>query len=93
MAKVLHIDVEEPLATDDTDNIQQEVSIRIMETGESVFTITLYPVVALKTVLGLYKLPAVLNADLVAEVKEELDVSHDQSGFSATFLTGAFVTI
>jgi hypothetical protein len=64
-----------------------------METGESVVNYVVYPALTLKTILGTYKLAAQLNSELKSGVTDYLDTSYEQTGFTAIFLTGGFVTL
>jgi hypothetical protein len=91
VAKVLHIQFTNMEPLDDPETCQVDTEIKIMETGQPVFTTSVVaPQVTLKNALGNYKLPAVLNSEAIQATQDYLLDAFGQTGFDKTYVRGGF---
>jgi hypothetical protein len=91
MAKVLHIQFTGMEPLDDPETCQIDTEIKIMESGQTVFSSTVVaPQVTLKNALGTYKLPATLNSEAIAAAQAYLLDAFGQSGFDKVYVRGGF---
>lgn len=90
MAKVLHLQFISMQPLDDPETAQIDCECKIMETGQTVFGVTLSPQVTLKNGIGTYKLPATLNSEAVADAQAFLLNAYGQTGFDKVYVRGGF---
>jgi hypothetical protein len=92
MAKVLHIQMGNMEALDDPETAQLDCEVKIMETGQTVFSTTVNPQVTLKNTLGVYKLPAVLNSEAITDAQQYLadNFGHAVNSYSKVYVRGGF---
>lgn len=92
MAKVLHIHFSGSVDQSDpnSEEVQVKCDCKIIETGFTSKNYTIYPQVALRTLLGALKPAESLNSELQTEVIAYLARVHEESGFDDIFLTGAY---
>ncbi len=89
MAKVLHINIQGIQEDNNPDNALVATSVKVMQTGQSCISDGPTIELAVKA-LGLYKLPAVLNSEVVSGVEDYIDSEYSVSGFDRVYVTGGF---
>ena len=92
MATVLLVTNQGVITYDNVDQVKVTVNLKVTRTGEACIEDGAEFILNLKA-LGLYKLPAVLNADLMTAVQDYVLSTYSLSTFNATYMTGGFVPV
>lgn len=94
MSRIMHMKMSEIQSNDDTETVQVDCMVKIMETDKPCFVVTVNPVVTLKNGLGVYKLPAVLNSEAIADAQQYLADNYEYpiNGYTKVYIRGGFST-